>query len=58
MKPWRPQLLTLIIVLGLIGILLVVAELFGAKLSKEGWAAVGGVVTALAMIGSRLIEKD
>ena len=59
MTPWRPQVLVVILILGIIGTLLLAAEISSDhELEKEGWAALGSVLTALGMLGSRLIDKD
>jgi len=57
--PKPPRILFIIIGLSLIGLLLVVDEILtSTPLAKEGWAALGSVITALAMLGTRLIDRD
>ena len=59
MKPFRPQVLVAICMLGLIGTMLAVVEVFTERdLGHAGWAALGSVIAMLGMLGSRLIEKD
>ena len=57
--PKPPRILTIIGALFILGFMLTVVEVWsGRELSKEGWAALGSVITALAMLGTRLIDKD
>ena len=54
-----PRIFAIILVLGLIGVGLILDEIItDTGLVKEGWAALGSVITALAMLGTRLIDKD
>lgn len=54
--PPRLSLLLLIVVLGVLGGGLLAIEMFH-ELNDRAWQTFGGIVTALGMLGQRLIDK-
>ena len=56
---FKPQVMAIVILLGIIGMGLVIDEMItGGGLSERGWAALGSVITALGMLATRLLETD